>query len=51
MADFTDHITPAHEAMIGRQAVFFVARAAAEARTRSIDGLPVRPTDRYIGGA
>lgn len=32
MADFTDHITPAHEAMIGRQAVFFVATAAAEGR-------------------
>lgn len=32
MADFTDHITPAHEAMIGRQAVFFVATAAGEGR-------------------
>ncbi|MDE2562059.1 MAG: pyridoxamine 5'-phosphate oxidase family protein [Sphingomonadales bacterium] len=32
MADFTDHITPEHEAMIAKQAVFFVATAAAEGR-------------------
>jgi hypothetical protein len=32
MADFTDHLTDDHIAMIGRQAVFFVATAAAEAR-------------------
>jgi hypothetical protein len=32
MADFADRITPAHEAMIGRQSVFFVATAAAEGR-------------------
>ena len=30
--DFTDHITPEHEAMIARQAVYFVATAAADAR-------------------
>lgn len=28
--DFTDHITPDHEAMIARQAVYFVATAASE---------------------
>lgn len=32
MADFTDHITPEHETMIARQAMFFVATAAAEGR-------------------
>lgn len=32
MAEFTDCILPAHEAMIGRQSVFFVATAAAEGR-------------------
>lgn len=32
MADFTDHITPEHEAMIARQPMFFVATAAAEGR-------------------
>jgi len=32
MADFTDHLTDDHIAMIARQAVFFVATAAAEAR-------------------
>lgn len=32
MADFTDHITPDHEAMIARQAVYFVATAADEGR-------------------
>lgn len=32
MSDFTDHITPEHEAMIARQAVYFVATAAADAR-------------------
>ena len=30
--EFTDHITPAHEAMIARQAVYFVATAAPDAR-------------------
>ncbi len=30
--DFTDHITPDHEAMITRQAVYFVATAANEGR-------------------
>jgi len=30
--DFTDHITPDHEAMIARQAVYFVATAASEGR-------------------
>jgi len=30
--DFTDHLTPDHEAMIARQAVFFVATAAEEGR-------------------
>jgi hypothetical protein len=30
--DFTDHITPGHEAMIARQAVYFVATAASEGR-------------------
>ncbi len=30
--DFTDHITPEHEAMIARQAVYFVATAAPDAR-------------------
>ena len=30
--DFTDHITPDHEAMIARQAVYFVATAANEGR-------------------
>ncbi|PKB14640.1 pyridoxamine 5'-phosphate oxidase [Novosphingobium kunmingense] len=28
MADFTNHITPDHEAMIARQAIYFVATAA-----------------------
>lgn len=32
MADFTDHITPDHEAMIARQAIYFIATAAAEGR-------------------
>lgn len=32
MAKFTDCILPEHEAMIGRQSVFFVATAAAEGR-------------------
>lgn len=32
MADFTDHITAEHAAMIARQSVFFVATAAAEGR-------------------
>ena len=32
MADFTDHLTDDHIAMIARQAVFFVATAAADAR-------------------
>jgi len=32
LADFTDHLTDDHIAMIGRQAVFFVATAAAGAR-------------------
>lgn len=32
MADFTDHITPDHEAMIAAQAIYFVATAAADAR-------------------
>ncbi|MEO0030660.1 MAG: hypothetical protein RIS94_418 [Pseudomonadota bacterium] len=32
MSAFTDHITPDHQAMIGRQSVFFVATAAAEGR-------------------
>ena len=32
MADFTDHLTDDHIAMIERQAVFFVATAAADAR-------------------
>ena len=32
MADFTDHLTEDHIAMIARQAVFFVATAAANAR-------------------
>jgi hypothetical protein len=32
MADFTDHLTEDHVAMIARQAVFFVATAAADAR-------------------
>jgi len=32
MAEFTDHITPAHEAMIARQAIYFVATAAPDAR-------------------
>lgn len=32
MAEFTDSILPEHEAMIGRQSVFFVATAAAEGR-------------------
>jgi hypothetical protein len=32
MADFTDHLTDDHVAVIGRQAVFFVATAAAEGR-------------------
>ena len=30
--DFTDHITPEHEAMIARQAIFFTATAASEGR-------------------
>lgn len=30
--DFTDHITPDHEAMIARQAIFFTATAASEGR-------------------
>ncbi|GAA4759912.1 pyridoxamine 5'-phosphate oxidase family protein [Novosphingobium ginsenosidimutans] len=30
--EFTDHLTPDHEAMIARQAVFFVATAADEGR-------------------
>lgn len=30
--DFTDHLTPDHEAMIARQAVYFVATAASEGR-------------------
>ncbi|MFC0590308.1 pyridoxamine 5'-phosphate oxidase family protein [Novosphingobium aquiterrae] len=30
--DFTDHMTPEHEAMIARQAVYFVATAATDAR-------------------
>ena len=32
MSDFTDHITPDHEAMIARQAIFFVATAASDGR-------------------
>ncbi|HMO69166.1 MAG TPA: pyridoxamine 5'-phosphate oxidase family protein [Novosphingobium sp.] len=32
MAEFTDHVTPDHAAMIARQSVFFVATAAAEGR-------------------
>jgi hypothetical protein len=32
MAEFTDHLTDAHVAMISRQSVFFVATAAAEGR-------------------
>lgn len=32
MADFTDHLTDDHAAMISRQSVFFVATAAAEGR-------------------
>lgn len=32
MAEFTDCITPDHEAMIGRQSVFFVATATSEGR-------------------
>lgn len=32
MADFTDHITPDHEAMIARQAIYFTATAAADGR-------------------
>ncbi len=32
MAEFTDHITPEHEAMIARQPVYFVATAADEGR-------------------
>ena len=32
MAEFTDHLTDAHVAMIGRQSVFFVATAASEGR-------------------
>jgi len=32
MADFTDHLTPDHMAMIARQPVFFVATAAADGR-------------------
>jgi len=30
--DFTDHITPDHEAMIARQAIFFTATAASDGR-------------------
>jgi hypothetical protein len=30
--DFTDHLTPDHVAMIGRQSVYFIATAAAEGR-------------------
>ena len=30
--EFTDHITPEHEAMIARQAIFFTATAAADGR-------------------
>ncbi len=30
--EFTDHITPDHEAMIGKQAIFFTATAASEGR-------------------
>ena len=30
--DFSDHITPDHEAMIARQAIFFTATAASEGR-------------------
>lgn len=32
MADFTDHLTPEHEAMIARQAIFFTATATADGR-------------------
>jgi len=32
MSEWTDHITPEHKAMIGRQSVFFVATAAGEGR-------------------
>ena len=32
MADFTDHLTPAHIEMIGKQAVFFTATAVADGR-------------------
>jgi hypothetical protein len=32
MADFTDHLTAEHEAMIERQSVFFVATAAVDGR-------------------
>jgi hypothetical protein len=32
MADFTDTLTPDHEAMIARQAIFFTATAAADGR-------------------
>lgn len=32
MSEFTDHITPEHEAMIARQAIYFVATAAPDAR-------------------
>ena len=30
--EFTDHITPDHEAMIGKQAIFFTATAASDGR-------------------
>jgi len=50
MADFTDHLTDDHRAMIVRQSVFFVATAAAEGRInlspKGYDALRVLGPDR-----
>ena len=59
MADFTDHLTDDHIAMIGRQAVFFVATAAAGARInlspKGLDTFRVLGTNRVawldLGGS
>ena len=59
MSDFTDRLTPDHVAMIERQAVFFVATAAADARInlspKGLDTFRVLAPDRVawldLGGS
>lgn len=60
MADFTDHITPDHAAMIARQAIYFTATAAADGRInlspKGLDGTfrvlgPTRVAYLDLGGS